>query len=223
MSSPARRHYERTVAARAAAEAAPGDAPDRAHANAYELQLAQLAEDRRRLKAVQSIERKIELKRSLLPKYAPWIEGTLAADKGGQDDVLMTVMVWSIDAGEYAQALGIADYALRHGLTLPDQYQRDTATVVTEEIAERALAALGAGEGFPAEVLETTDTLTADRDMPDEARAKLHKALGLVFTVAEPAKALEHFRRALSLHERVGVKKEIERLERELKKAAPTG
>ncbi|GIX38031.1 MAG: bacteriophage terminase endonuclease subunit [Silanimonas sp.] len=216
----AQRHYQRAVAALAAA-AAPGESVP-AHASAYELMLAQLAEDRRRLKALQSVERKIEAKRQMLPQYEAWVQGVLAGGSGRQDDVLMTVMVWRIDTGDYPGALDIAEYALRHGLTLPDQYQRSTATVVVEEIAERALAALTAGEAFDPQILERAERLTADCDMPDEARAKLHKALGLLYQSTQPAEALRNFRRALALHERVGVKKEIERLERELKNSART-
>lgn len=217
----ARRHYERTVAARAADPAATGQL--RVHANSYELMLAQLAEDRRRLKAIQSVERKIDLKRQLLPRYEPWVTGTLEGGKGAQDDVLVTAMVWHIDVGEFPRALEIAAYVLAHGLTLPDQYKRDAGTLIAEEIAERALAAIAAGEAFDIHVLEATVELTADRDMPDEARAKLHKALGLRLAAERPSEALDHLRRALSLHERVGVKKDIERLERELKKAGPPG
>ncbi|MEW5250730.1 phage terminase small subunit [Microbulbifer sp. 2201CG32-9] len=213
MTSPAQRHYERTLAAQAATEDS-----DSHHANAYERMLMQLAEDRRRLKQVQSVERKVALKRQLLPRYHDWIEGTLEGGDGAQDDVLMTALVWHIDTGDYGWALRIADYALAHNLTLPDQYQRDTATVIAEEIAEAALAALNAGQAFDLAVVLTADQLTQQRDMPDQARAKLHKAAGLLLSEENPQAALEHLRRALSLHDRVGVKKDIEKLERALKK-----
>ncbi len=53
--------------------------------------------------------------------------------------------------------------------------------------------------------------------MPDQVRAKLHKVTGLVLRDAgEPAAALEHLRRAMQLDAQAGVKKEIERLDREL-------
>lgn len=215
MTSPARAHYLRTVAASAAT---PDASAPPAHANAYELMLAQLAEDRRRLKAIQSVERKIELKRELLPRYTAWVDGILAGGQGSQDDVLMTVLVWHIDVGDFDRALQIAEYALAHGLTLPDQYKRDVATLVAEEIAEQAMTTLAAGQPFTVEHLQAAAALTSASDMPDEVRAKLHKALGLCLADTVPAQALDHFHRALALHERVGVKKDIERLERELKK-----
>ncbi|HZH44246.1 MAG TPA: terminase endonuclease subunit [Lysobacter sp.] len=222
----ARRHYQRVTAAKVSASAAEGEPID---ANAYELMLAKLAEDKRRLKEVKSIERKVEIKRQLLPEYEPWVQGVLEAGRGGQDAVLMTVMVWRIDVGHFHAALDVAEYALRHKLVLPDQYQRDAATLVAEEIADQALGALAAGAPFDPAVLDRTEQLTREHDMPDEVRAKLHKALGLACMVAagEPPFAGEafahaysarsHFLRALQLHERVGVKKELERLERGIK------
>lgn len=224
--TPARRHFQRLSAAVAAAAAEPG-AP--VNASAYELMLAKLAEDRRRLKQVQSLERKIEIKRTLLPEYAPWVAGVLQAGRGGQDAVLMTVMVWRMDVGDFDGALEIARYALRFDLALPDQYKRDLATLVAEEIAEQALSALATGGSFEHRVLEAAQELTTERDMPDEVRAKLHKALGLTLVpeleehsdASRVEAALEHHRRALQLHERVGVKKEIERLERFIKNHTP--
>lgn len=222
--TPARRHFLRMSAATAAAAAEPGTP---VNATAYELTLAKLAEDRRRLKQVQSIERKIEVKRTLLPEYDPWVDGVIKSGRGAQDAVLMTVMVWRLDVGDFAGALEIAEYALKHDLAMPDQYKRDLPTVIAEEVAEKALAELAAGEAFPANVLDRTQAMTAERDMPDEVRAKLHKAAGLLAagsaeSLEAAEAALEHLRRAVQLHERVGVKKEIERIERFIKKQTPS-
>lgn len=225
----ARRHFQRITAAEASASAGEGEP---INANAYELQLAKLYEDKRRLKDVQSIARKIEIKRQILPDYAPWIDGVLEAGRGGQDAVLMTVMVWRIDAGDFEGALQIAAYALQHGLVLPDQYQRDVATLVAEEISDQALQALGTGGTFDLSVLGVVELLTRDHDMPDEVRAKVHKAFAMANLIgmeqsANPpgvaAISLDHFRRALQLHDRVGVKKDIERLERFIKNNPGTG
>lgn len=212
----ARKHFQRMTAAAAAAATDPGEP---VKANAYELELIKLADAKRALKQVQSVERKAEVKRRVLPEFAPWVRGVLEAGRGGQDDVLMTIMVWLIDVGEFDAALDIAAYALQHKLTLPDQYKRDVATLVAEEIAEQSTEW---------DSLERAAELTADHDMPDEVRAKLHKALGTAYASAVnpdgdapdkdmAQKALTHFKRAVELHDRVGVKKDIERLERLLK------
>ena len=227
----ARKHFQRVTAAKAAAAAEPGQP---VKANAYELQLIALADAKRALKQVQSVERKAEVKRRVLPQFMPWVQGVLEGGRGGQDDVLMTVLVWAIDVGDYNMALDIAAYALKHKLTLPDQYKRDVATLVAEEIAEQSSAAIAAGKPADLASLDRAALLTAECDMPDEVRAKLHKAIGQAYqafsgiggdgTLDKNAaqNALAHFKRALELHDRVGVKKEIERLERALKPAAET-
>lgn len=222
----ARQHFQRLTAAATAAATEPGQP---VNANAYELQLIALADAKRALKQVQSVERKVEVKRRVLPQFVPWVRGVLDSGRGGQDDVLMTVMVWLIDVGDFASALEIAAYALQHKLTLPDTYKRDVATLVAEEIAEQSTAALSAGKPVDLASLQLTADLTKECDMPDEVRAKLHKAIGQVHQAQaglddpnalnkeEAGLALTHFKRALELHDRAGVKKEIERLERALK------
>ncbi|MGR2680027.1 phage terminase small subunit [Chromobacterium haemolyticum] len=216
--SHARAHYQRASAAKASALAAE-DGP--INCTAYELMLAKLAEDKRRLKQIQSMEGKAAVKREVLPDYAPWVEGALEGGRGQPDDVLMTVMTWRIDAGDYAGALDIAEYALVHGLPLPDQFSRTTSTVVAEEIADAAKRARDGQQPFDLQTLTYTAELTDKHDMPDQVRAKLLKEAGLILAEHAPAAALEHLRRAQQLDNRVGVKKDIERIERAIKNSAP--
>ncbi|RAS15838.1 phage terminase small subunit [Paraburkholderia bryophila] len=212
MKSPAQRHYERVSAEQAAASAAPGESL--AGASAYELMLAKLAADRRRLKAIQSIERKVDVKRAeLLPEYVNYVAGALRGGRGAQDDVLTTVMIWRVDAGDFAGALDIARYAIAHRMTLPDQYDRPLATAIAEEFAQAALAAFKLGDTFDADQLAEVMALTSAADMHDQVRAKLHKALGKALQDSDRAAALDHLRRALQLDERAGVKQDIARLE----------
>lgn len=216
MVSPAQRHFQRVMAGKVAAQA--DDAP-RANSNVYELMLAKLHTDRARLSDVQSVERKIAVKRELLPEYDAWVTGALEAGSGAQDAVLMTVLVWYIDVGDYARALDVAAYALEHNLALPDQYDRTLATVLADEIGDAALAALRNKADFPLDVLQRVLVLTQDQDMPDQARAKLYKAAGNTIRDQNPEQALQLLRRALELHAGSGVKRDITALETELKKA----
>lgn len=216
MTSPARRNRERKLAA-LQGEANPQF--DQMRANAYELQLMQLAEHRRTLKGIQSIERKIDAKRTMLPVYKPWIDGLLAANRGGQDDVLVTVMLWTLDTGDLEGAFNMADYVIRHGLSTPDRYERTAATMIAEEVADTAIKQQEAGAGPSLPLLNRYLALLADCDIFDQVRAKLHKAVGRA-CLADGLKqqAAEHYRRAIELHDKVGIKKELEVLERELKK-----
>ncbi|PQK77798.1 phage terminase small subunit [Pantoea ananatis] len=187
------------------------------HAKGYDLMLLQLNEDRRRLKGIQSTVTKAQIKVEVLPKYAAWAEGVLSADGAQQDDVIMYVMLWRIDAGDFAGALTIGRHALKHGWVMPVG-KRNTATVLTEEMADAAKAAMLAGTPFDADLLLQTLDAVDGEDMPDQSRARLHKSIGWVQTESNPASALNHLKHALQLDERCGVKKDIEQLERKLRK-----
>jgi tetratricopeptide (TPR) repeat protein len=222
MLSPARRHYQRAAAAKAAGAAEPNRPQN---GEQYELMAAALWEARRTLKGIKSVQAKIEKKRELLPEFDAYVAGVLEGGNGAQDDVLMSVLVWRIDVGDLAGALDIAEYAMRHQLQTPDRYERDTASLIAEEIADQALRMLaedGADAAALADILERAQAITNAHDMHDEIRAKLHKAHGYALRdMGSLADALPQLRRALALNERVGVKKDIEKLERELKNAGP--
>lgn len=228
-SSPAKAHYLRVTAAQAAQQAAP--TATMAGLTAYEQQLAQLHQDRLRLKNVQSNAGKAELKRQLLPAYEPYVQGVLAAGRGAQDEVLTTIMLWRIDAGDHVGALDIAAYALEHQLKMPDRFARTTGCLIAEEIAELALNTMKAGGEPDRTLLQRTAELTAEQDMPDEARAKLYMALGratlLGLTEADPGRpgqvqaGIDLLRHAVRLHDKCGVKKDLEAAERLLNKLTP--
>lgn len=167
---------------------------------------------------IESLAARIAAKRAALPEFAPYVDGVLASGAGQQDDTLISVMIWRLDAGEFMGALDIAAYALRHGLAMPFNWQRSLPCTVVESIAEAALRdpapeLLGA--------LYRALELTADRDMPDQARAKAYKALGLILTDTDPAAALAHYRIALKLNPKAGVKKDIDRLEKQQAQTQP--
>ncbi|MFC3338135.1 phage terminase small subunit [Paracandidimonas soli] len=215
MTTPAQRRFARAEAARASAHAQPGQAP--AGSNAYELMLAKLYDDKRRLKEVQSIERKIEVKRELLSDYDSWVAGALEGGQGAQDEILVTVMVWRMDVGDFDEALRIAHYVLKHDLVLPDQYERTVPTVIVDEIADAALALQKNGQSFPLNLLRETHDMTVNLDMPDQASAKLHKALGYELRAAgKLPEAVEQYERALQLNDKIGVKRLITELKAEI-------
>lgn len=223
---------QRTQQRKRAAVAAASTAADQpmAGTGAYELQMAQLHQHHQQLKGIQSTQGKEELKAKLLPDYAPYIAGVLAAGQGAQDEVLTTVMVWRLDAGDYQGGLEIAAYVLKHGLTMPDRFARTTGCLVAEEVAEAALKALKAGGTFDIGLLAEADRLTAGEDMPDEVRAKLMLAMGRVAAAqVDPDKpnpadvhslevASYFLTRALELHAKCGGKRDLELVDRQLKK-----
>lgn len=246
--SPAMLHKQ-AVMARLAVEAGTSAAvaPDRpetgAEASEYALLRAQLGEHLRRLEDIQSTEAKIAAKRQMIDVYSPHVDATLAAAAEAgtavQDEVLVYMMIWRFDIGDFPRGLDIAEHVLRYGLRLPDRFRRTPATIIAEEVAEAALAAAKLDGDFPLPVLQRAAQLTGDDDMPDEVRSKLEKALGLHFlrtalaadenpdslaagaSRAARVAALEHLRRAVALNGQAGVKNEIKRLAAWLEKNAP--
>ena len=185
--------------------------------------------DLRRLKEIRSIDRKIEAKREMLPEYAAWIEGLIAADAGVGTgvaaEVLPTCLVWLIDIGEFGQALDLVPFLFRHQVAMPARYQRDAATIVVEEIATAAARAQNLGNAFPLDILERVDDLTAHLDLHDEVRAKLVKAIGIEqlraaedLPVQESKAALAAtiatLRDAQRLNDRIGVRDRIKRADK---------
>ena len=213
--SPFQRHTQYVLAQEAARKGGSGS-----HLKGYDLMLMQLGEDRRRLKGIQSTVKKAEIKVEVLPRYVPWVDGVLAADGAQQDDVLMYVMLWRVDAGDYAGALTIGRHAIRHGWSMPQGFNRNVQTLLAEEMADAAKNALMAKADFAPDLLMQTLDVIGDLDMPDQSRARLHKSLGWVLRESQPVAALNHLQQAMQLDERCGVKKDIEQLERKIRNAS---
>ena len=217
MSTPAMRRYQKMEAVQAAEQTDSGPLIG----SAYEMQLAKLYDDKRRLKEIQSIERKIDVKREVLPDYDEWVAGALEGGRGGQDEVLVTVMIWRIDVGDYDGALRIAHYVITHDLVLPDQYERTVATFLVDEITDAALDEQKNDKRFPLQLLLELQSLTATCDMPDQVRSKLYKAIGTeLHSQGNLVDAKQHYERALELNERAGVKRFIDTINKELEQGS---
>lgn len=227
MLTPAQRHFQKVMAERRGQADEESDIQRTAH----EQILHRLRMDLSRLSGVQSEETKAEMKKSMLPEYEGWIEGTLDGDSGRQDEVITRLMVWAIDCRDYALVMRLGRYVVRHGLTLPDNFNRTAATFLTEEISKPllTLAAADADADLSSgiAVLDEVAEIVADSDMPDVVRAKLCKARALsrrgATDIATKAEALSLFREALTRNPNAGVKKEIATLAREVKKLSADG
>lgn len=223
MLTPAQKHFQKVMAER---HGKTDDLSDTAR-TAHEQIMHRLRMDQSALKRVQSDQAKAAMKRQLLPHYEGWIEGTLDGDSGRQDEVIVTLMVWAIDAGDYALAARIGRYVVTHGLLMPDRFNRTAATVLVDEICDPILVQVKADDTTDVTpylaVLNEVAEFTAGSDMPDVVRAKLCKVRAFALrngTTEEQSTALELLRQALTLDAGAGVKKEIDRLARVVKKAA---
>lgn len=183
----------------------------------YALMQMQLHQDMETLHNIQSNKQKATMKRQILPRYDAWVSGVLEGDKGAQDDVLMRVMVWRIDAGQYSEALDIADYALRHHLNTPDGFGRSTAALIADEISQQALIRMKNGDDVPTALLARVRVMTDGEDLYDAVRARLYKALGYALrNEGQLQEARVVLIRALELHDGVGVKTDIKTLDKQL-------
>lgn len=247
MFSPFRRHQQQARAARAAANAGQSDtaiaAPmpaDGAASVEYRALLAVLHDHLRALSEIQSVEARNPRKAEMARDFDAWVDGVLAAGREGraaQDEILVTMLVWAIDCRAIDRAIELGEHALTHGLQLPDRYKRSVACLLAEDIAEATLADPAAAS--MAQLVQVAE-LTEAADMPDQARAKLFKALGRAASAAaasfdpqsddavaggKPAlltAAAGWYQRAIKLNRSIGVKKDLEAAERELKALADT-
>lgn len=246
MFSPVLRHRQKKLAAIAAGSIGrnkPDTAPPMPEtgeaASEYQQLLARLHDDLRTLHDIESLERKIEKKRSLIGPYLAWCEGALQVPEGTrapQDEIVVQVMIWAVDIGEWDLALNLFDHVFAHRLDMPERYRRSAAAFVVEQVAEAAIANPGS---VPHAVLERIRPGEGDAwDMPDQVTAKYHRALGESWAAqaagfdpssesaaagGKPAlvdAAIGELTRAIALDERVGSKTQLRELEREAKKLA---
>ncbi|KAJ95918.1 MULTISPECIES: phage terminase small subunit [Raoultella] len=227
MLTPAQRHFQQVMAERRGGS----DQRDAETRTAHEQILFRLHLHKSSLSQIQSRQAKAAVKASILPEFEGWIDGTIEGDSGRADPVITTLMVWAVDCSDYALALRIGRYVVKHGLSMPeDNYRRPAPTVLTEEICNPILniATTDAGaelSGYIA-MLDELAEIVADSDMPDEVRAKLCKVRAFCRRNTEDAEtkgeALKLFREAMSLNPGAGVKREIASLVSALKKAPQT-
>lgn len=215
----ARRHFEKTTAEIAAAEAGGADLGS---LSAYQRLLKSLHDDKVLLKSVSSIADKVHIKKQALPAYQEWIDGITAAGTVQADDrIAATVIVWMIDCGLLDEAMPLADVLIHSGLESADEYSRSMPEIIVEQMADQ----IESGSEISAESLKTLiEWATAKKEdglheinLADVIRAKLLKAAGeKAEAVDDNETALTLYRQAVGYNDKAGVKKRIEALEKQL-------
>lgn len=171
---------------------------------------ASLQAEQARLGNTRSKQRKAELKRGFLPRYADHLSAIINGKDYSHNESLVLLTVWAIDAGEWKTALLLAAFALKHGMRSPQGFKRGLAETLLEEATAQAER-----QGNPSwlrDYLQQLHELTQDADIADEVSAKFHKALGLALEPSNPAAALAAFRKANQYG--AHVKRDIKRLEK---------
>ena len=180
-------------------------------ASAYDQHLMQLTAHLRQLKALKSTRAKVNLKGQIISDYDAYIDGVLDSGAGVQDDVFMTAFVWLVDLGQFKRAIALAIYALEHDLKMPERFNRDVASFLVDEISESMLATAD----IDIDILSKVETLTAEADIHDQVRAKLHKIFGKFHALSEDVdKAIASYSTALEFDDKCGVKTVLKGLEK---------
>ncbi|QHH99248.1 phage terminase small subunit [Acinetobacter dispersus] len=169
------------------------------------------------LSNVRAVDKKVELKKQWLPEFQGFIDASLAQSPAEQNTVLMYLLAWAIDAEDFKLALRIGQHGILNGMVMPEKFKRTVAEVLAENIGEACIKNVELAIDN-ASILESIAELVRGEDLVNEAHAKIYKALGLAITESRPADALEAFKNALRLNSASGVKKNIEKLERTLKR-----
>ncbi|KAF0092733.1 MAG: phage P2 small terminase subunit gpM-like protein [Hyphomonadaceae bacterium] len=186
-------------------------------ATEYGLLMAELQQDLHEISALASQELKSVEKAVRAPKYDVHIDAAIAA------------------MDENDRALQMGEYVIKFGLQMPPKFERTPQAFITESLADLAINAQVTKIEFPLPPLQKCEQVMEGLDMPDQTRAKLHKALGYGFQnladkiekkevetevagglIAAKQEALRHFQRAFELDKFIGIKKEIERLQRQV-------
>ena len=212
--SHASKHFAKVNAKKQTEATPPNQNVDRTQ---YEKMLLLLDSHKRRLKQIQSLQVKIAKKQEFLPEYQSYLDGVVSAETSPQDDVLVTIMLWNFDCGNLEQALKLGEYALQQKMVMPEQFKRSLACVIAEELADIVVKN---PEECQLALVNKAIELTNDQDMPDEVRAKLYKAKGLVLEIkSEFSEAFTAFQKALELDHKCGVKGILQKIEKKLKEA----
>lgn len=188
----AAQHRERLEGGAAAvASTSPTHKPASAH---QRLMWATLEADKSRLQQIRSKQRKAEVKRELLPRYADHLTAIINGKDHSHSESLVTLCIWAFDAGDWRTALMLASYALDHRMKSPNGFKRG----LPETLLESA-AILAKQQGHPSHLrdhLHHLQELTRGADIADEVTAKFSKAYGQVLAPTDPAAALVAFHTA---------------------------
>jgi len=218
--SPAMAHRQQLAAAQAVKSA---DAPQPVSSVDKQMRY-KLGSDRARLKKIASMQRKAEVKAEIVPEYLPYLHGQMQAGAG--DEILTQVMVWALDANALVTFSALARYALDNGVAMPTDFARPLGAWLTESVAKTVLRLVEVAISADALGYENLNAIhqltlwlereTAQMDMHDEIRAKLHRACGEILRDESPVLALEHFETALRFDHHIRVKTRIKALKEQL-------
>lgn len=214
------------VAAAATLPYSPGEALS-SPANArkhLKLMEASLDEDLARLKGIQSLAGKQDLKRTeLLPKYQDYIHRYLESGLVMPNRVLVQVLVWLFDTTQFDDALELADIAIKQGQLMPERFKRrDIQTFVADAVCEWAYAEYQAGRSPEPYLSNLLPRVDGEWELTEQIPSKYHKLIGMrAMEADEWETALKHLERSTELYAKAGNDTRIDKCRKALAKQQP--
>ncbi|AJJ60550.1 terminase [Yersinia pseudotuberculosis] len=202
------------------------------------LQLLSLEQDLRRLKDLPRIVDRIELKaRELLPKWLPYVERYLAAQKIYEYPVFAWCVIWLFDVSEIDKALEWADIAIAQNQPTPERLRARFPAFVADHVLAWAQGEAQAGRSIEPYFTRTFTNIRENWRLHEKPTAKWFKFAGELLLRdrdGKPAataiddiptlkKANELLAQAEGFHKKIGVetlRKRIESRIRALEKKA---
>ena len=188
-----------------------------------DLYLDSLAQDQKRLSALNSLEARRALKvTELLPKYQAYVTTFLASNVELDNPICAWVLIWLFDCEQFEEGFELAKTLLAKNITMPEGFSRDIPTFVADAIREWGDAQLKAKhsiEPYIDEVLTLVNDPVGVWQIHEQLRAKLYKIKGLsAYEQGKYLEAVESLTTAQDLWVDVGVKTKLTEAEKKLAK-----
>ena len=166
--------------------------------------------------------KKHELQTALLPSYSDYLAEAMKNPTGGDDPVLVQCMIWAFNTGDLEQGRQLADHAIQHGLSMPDNFKATVKQFLCREVAYWSLAQQKEGND-PEPHLSEVFKASRNWDKPDQIESRLLKARAQHIIEQNAEAALDLFELAAKLDDRAGVSQVIKRLKKQLAKEPTAG
>ncbi|MGI1677564.1 MAG: hypothetical protein K6L75_02450 [Cellvibrionaceae bacterium] len=188
----------------------------------YETVLAALNLDRDRLKEIDSVPEKIELKKNeLVPKYLQYLEKYRDEERLHPNAVLVWVLIWLLDIKDVERALEWATFAIKQHQHAPENFKRSLTELFAESMCDWAETEFTEGRSFSpyfemvAVNLKEKVWLTEQPIIP----GKIFKLMGQHFEkLSDDKAALDWYTLAQYANDKAGCKGKIKSLTEKLEK-----
>lgn len=186
----------------------------------------ELKKDIAELKTMESFSHRAYAKRDKFKNYWHHVSGVIAQDTAVNDPITRTMLVWASDALLVDEFIAIATYMVNYEIDMPSNFNTSLTSFIAD--SGRTMLAYEASEHFKPITATNGEMINAliesieapERQPNDEAYAKFLKELGRKVEALESPSALKrahgYYEKAIQLHEKVGVKQDLTRINKKL-------